>query len=139
MRKLVPLVLMLIATGAACSHDCTTSLADLGKSCPATFAGTIDAISCAPYETIQVYSCAPLLVLDMSGGFVGGTCVYDATSHTLVGASERSDTNDLCGDSLSETAGRIVPASCFAAGPAQQKTCPAPDTGADAGSHAGSD
>jgi hypothetical protein len=95
-------------TGPGCPGTCEGSLAEVGPGCPATFDGTREQLPSCPTLplTQSVRLCGDLIELAESGGYVGGGCYYDQTSHRLVGAEQFSDTNELCGNSFSRTAGR---------------------------------
>jgi hypothetical protein len=123
--KLIVILAALAASALAACSECTGSLKDVGRECPATFDGTIQSWSCPDFqESIEVYACGGLNVVIPQ--IRAPTCTYDATSHALVGARLSSDLNNLCGDSFTKNAGRQPPDSCFSGGPTSQGTCNPP-------------
>ncbi|MEA2696300.1 MAG: hypothetical protein QOI66_571 [Myxococcales bacterium] len=124
---LVTVVGLLAVTPAACD-DCHGSLKDLGSSCPATFDGTFDQLSCRPYSTQRTFACDDLIGFS-EVGYAGVTCVYDASSHSLVGAEHWSDIPD--NGCVIRTAGKVPTLSCYERATYQNRTCPAANTSAD--------
>jgi hypothetical protein len=108
--------------------SCTVPLADVtGRFCPASFDGTLASVECPVYREQHVYPCADTVVLLEGGGYVNWWCVYDSTSHALVGAKVTSDTNEYCnGQSFAEVAGRQADGACVAETPAAARLCPRP-------------
>lgn len=114
------------------SGVCTGPMSEVSQGCPATFTGSLNGIACVPNVMLGTYVCEDLTVLVGSGGYTGAWCVYDSTTHVLVGARESSDVNEYCGNSsFKRTAGRFPDDACFATTPAATRTCP--PLGADAG------
>jgi hypothetical protein len=117
--------------GGANSKPCTGAMSEVAQSCPATFSGDLESVTCVPRFMLGTFSCEGLTTLILSGGFTGVWCVYDSTTHALVGAQLRTDYNGYCdGASFTETAGKVPSAACLAGQPdGGVRECPSPADG----------
>jgi hypothetical protein len=133
--------------------------ADAGCACTDTDGGTgiqslpcfcAGIFSCPDYDTallvcpsspwpgqdanrLDTYASCNLVIIRAADGFGSRSFVFDATTHTLVGASRFSDTNEfVCGASrvFGYQAGTFPPPSC----PLTQSVPRCPDAGGDGGS-----
>jgi hypothetical protein len=116
---------------------CTAPLAEVGRSCPATFDGTLASVACPTFGGEQhVFACGDTIVLYERDNFTDEWCVYDSAAQALVGAKATTDTTEYCaGRSYAEVAGQAADAACVAGTPAAARVCPR--AGADAGPEAG--
>jgi hypothetical protein len=120
-------------SSSGASGPCRGSLSELARSCPATFSGALENVACVPPFRLETFSCEGLAILIQSGGYLGLSCVYDSTTHVLIGAQLTSDVTDYCkGTSFTESAGTVPSAACIAdAAPRASRDCPAADGGGD--------
>jgi hypothetical protein len=95
-------VAMLWAAIAACSSvekRCEGDLAEVGAGCPPTFDGTTESIPACPGDRIlgqRAYACGDLIMLDFRMAVTDHECIYEASSHQLVGAVNLTDTAAYC-------------------------------------------
>jgi hypothetical protein len=72
----------------------------------------------------QAWRCDDLLVL-ATAGYAGTECIYDSTSHQLVGVYEGSDVPTFSGDAFHKTAGHLPSDTCTTTVDRIDRTCPA--------------
>ncbi|HVU53077.1 MAG TPA: hypothetical protein VHL80_20480 [Polyangia bacterium] len=124
---------------------CQGPLEVVGAPCPQTFDGTLASVACPPYFGQELFSCGDALLLLESGGSTAAWCVYDPSSHALVGATVTSDAPEFCGGlTYQERAGKQVDPACALGDALDSRVCPAsgldaapPDAAADGGDGGG--
>ena len=105
---------------------CQGPLALVGASCPLTFDGTLASAACPPYVAQRLFKCAEATLILESGGSTAAWCVYDPSSHVLVGASVTSQYPQFCGGvTYAELAGTQVEPACALGVPLESRLCPA--------------
>jgi hypothetical protein len=119
-------------TGLPGGAPCAGPLGVVGAQCPAAFDGTLLGVACPAGLGQSVFSCAEGLLLLSSGGGTAYSCVYDPSSHALVGASVASDAPVFCnGRTYQELAGTQVAPACVLGPVVRTRLCPL--DGSDAG------
>ena len=68
--------------------------------------------ACAQSGVQQVWTCDDVIALSLGAGAHSVDCYYGSSSHLLVGALAVNDTNTLCGNSFTRSAGEIPTATC---------------------------
>jgi len=93
--------------------ECRGQLGEVGQRCPAMFDGSPEnAPPCTESGTQQVWSCDDVVALSLGLGAHGVDCYYGSSSHALIGAMAFNDTNTLCEDSFTQSAGEVPTAAC---------------------------
>lgn len=93
--------------------ECRGTLEEVGQGCPATFDGAPENVpACKHFGVQQLWTCGDVIALSLGTGAYSVDCYYDASSHGLRGAMEVNDTNTLCGNSFTKTAGEVPPLTC---------------------------
>ena len=120
--------------GNSPSGECRGELDEVGHGCPAMFDGTSENLpACKQLGIQQAWTCDDVIALSLGAGVFSVDCYYGASSHLLVGAMEVNDTNTLCGNSFTKTAGEVPTANCRF--PVSMPTIYRPCMGADSGTH----
>jgi hypothetical protein len=128
-------------TGTPCSGP----LDVVGMLCPTTFDGTLAGVACDPFLGLRAFKCGDALLLLESGGPTAAWCVYDPTSHALVGATVTTDSPLFCdGQSAQEFSGKQVDPACVLGTPLATRACDSngvytQDGGVDAADGGGAD
>jgi hypothetical protein len=120
--------------GDASSVDCRGELGDVGQNCPTMFDGAPENVPpCARLGVQQVWTCEDVIALSLGAGAFSVDCYYGSSSHLLVGAMAVNDTNTLCGNSFTETAGEIPTVACRfpVVMPSFYRSCGAADSGSN--------
>jgi len=105
---------------------CPGPLALVGASCPLAFDGTLASAACPSYVAQRLFKCAEATLILESGGSAAAWCVYDPSSHVLVGASVTSQYPQFCGGvTYAEVAGTQVEPACALGVPLESRLCPA--------------
>ena len=124
-------VAMLSAAIAACSSvekRCEGNLAEVGAGCPPTFDGTTESIPACPGDRIlgqRAYACGDLIMLDFRMAVTDHECIYEASSHQLVGAVNLTDTAAYCDQTSNGLLAGRTPMTCDL-DPIAQKDCAPP-------------
>ena len=109
---LIPIIFAMAPV--ACSDTCSVPLSASG--CPATYEaiGFAACMSCGPSlaPCPMIGTCGEFLVYSSNGGYSGGTCYYDATTHKLVASRSFSDTNEFCDGSSFTIASGVSVGAC---------------------------
>lgn len=101
------------ADAAATPVECRGELGEVGQLCPARFDGSPEDVPpCLESGAQQVWSCDHVVALSLGVGAHGVDCYYDSSTHSLVGAMAFQDTNTLCGNSFTQSAGEVPAAAC---------------------------
>jgi hypothetical protein len=120
--------------GGAPPAGCTGALAEIGEWCPATFDGApANLPACMDVGAQQVWACGDFIALGLGRGTYLVNCYYGSSSHVLVGAMAVNDTNILCGNSFTQSAGDVPTAACRlpVATPSFYRVCGGVDSGSD--------
>jgi hypothetical protein len=89
--------------------------------------------ACKQFGDQQVWACNDVIALNLGTFPLSVDCYYGASSHLLLGAMEVNDTNTLCGNSFTKTAGEVPTAACRFPGimPIIHRRCMSADSGID--------
>jgi hypothetical protein len=116
---------------------CTGPLSDVAGDCPAIFAGELAGLACPSAATQRSFGCPDggAGVFFQSDGSTRVWCLYDASSHALVGVTVWAAEAEFCGlQSATETAGQDIDPACAFGAPLMERMCSAEagDAGGDA-------
>jgi hypothetical protein len=119
-------------TGLPGGEPCQGPLSVVGSSCPAMFDGTLAPIPCAPYASQTVFQCDEGILLLQSAGSRPAWCLYDSTSHALIGATLVADQPVFCNDrTYQQVAGTQPNPACALTPAVTTRSCSMLDGGAD--------
>jgi len=93
--------------------ECQGALGEVGQGCPTMFDGAPENVPpCKRLGVQQVWTCDDVIALSLGAGAYGVDCYYGSSSHVLIGAMAVNDTNTLCGNSFTRSAGEVPTAAC---------------------------
>jgi hypothetical protein len=68
--------------------------------------------ACKQLGIQQVWTCDDIIALNLESFPFNVDCYYGGSTHLLLGAMAVNDTNILCGNSFTKTAGEVPAAAC---------------------------
>jgi len=108
--------------------ECLGELGEIGQVCPSMFDGAPENVPpCHEFGQQQVWTCGDdVIALSLGVGAHGVDCYYDSSTHSLVGAMAFNDTDTLCGNSFTQSAGEVPTVACGfpTSTPAFYRWCP---------------
>jgi len=120
--------------GNAPSVECRGGLGEVGQGCPTMFDGAPENVPpCTRLGVQQVWTCDEVIALSLGAGAYSVDCYYGSSSYLLIGAMAVNDTNILCGNSFTRSAGEVPTAACRfpVIMPSFDRSCGAVDSGSN--------
>ena len=114
--------------------ECRGELGEVGQGCPTMFDGAPENVPpCTRLGVQQVWTCDDVIALSLGTGAFSVDCYYGSSSHLLMGAMAVNDTNTLCGNSFTRSAGEVPTAACRfpVIMPSFYRVCGAVDSGSN--------